>query len=614
MGLEGLLVVAIIFVTLILLVLEKASLDAIGIGLLVGLVGLGQLLEWAMPGFDASAQLIDTKDALALFGNYAVITIAALYVIGEGLNRTGAVEFLARVVLASSGGRERRMVLVVGLMAGFLSAFLNNTGVVVVFIPVLIGLSKTSGIPASRLMIPLSFASILGGMTTLVGTSPNLLVSGVAENLGYEPLGMFEMTPIGLPLMIAGVVFMAFFAKKLLPNRPSLTTMMDDTGIREYVTELSISGDSPLVGQTYGAAFTDNDVKVLFYGRNEDMMWPPFNDTIVQEGDVAMIRGSVDNLLEMQDKLGLRNHDQSHFDPRTMQYFELAVSPKSSLVGRYVGDLHLFRDYHTIAMAVLRHGHHIRERASRMVLRAGDLLLVSGDAESRAKLRASSDFYLLESPQDRVVLRNLGRRALAIALGVVVLFSAASVFHASDLLPYIAMGGALAMVASGCLKSRRAYRSIDWPILVFVIGTLALGKAMDQSGAAAFFASGIVDALSGWGAGAVISGLVFLCIVVNALISPSAVAVLLTPIAISSATAMAAAGYQGDPDVLMRAFILAIVFGGSICFATPIGHQTNLMVYGPGGYKFGDFLKLGLPLSLIAWVVVSLALPWMAGL
>lgn len=619
MGAEGILVVVLTLVVLLLLVFEKASLDAIGLGLIVVLVMAGEAFRLFDPGFDPEKQFISLQQALNGFGNYAVITIAGLYVVGEGLNRTGAVEFLAQWVLRSSGGREGRLVLLVCIIAAAVSSVLNNTGVVVVFIPVLIGMAKQTGIPASRLMMPLSFASILGGMCTLVGTSTNLLVSGAAQNVGEAPLEMFEMTPVGVPLTIVGILFMAFMGKKLIPERTSLAVMMDSQDHREYVTELVIGETSELVGKSYAEAFQRLRADLLFFVRDEDLHQKKFEKYLIEVGDVVMLRGGVEDLADLQTRLGLKLAQDIQFDPREMRFFELAVSPRSVFVGHRVGDIHMYRDFGAFPLAILRSGHHIRERASKVVLRPGDVLLACGDTAARNKLHASSDFYLLTGSGVQMVLRDRARRSLAIALGVVVLFALYSVFKVKLIpLPMAALTGAILMVATGCVTARRAYRSIDWPILIFVIGTLALGKAMDQSKAADFFASGIVQVLQDYGEIAVLGGLVLLCIIMNALISHSAVAVLLTPIAIKAGQDMAAAQdlEPGDPgySVLIRSFILAIAFGGSICFATPIGHQTNLMVYGPGGYKYADFIRLGLPLSLIAWVIVTLGIPLMTGL
>jgi len=616
LALEGVLVLAVLAVLLYVLVQEKASLDAIGIGTLVALVGIGEAIQLWDPSFDPGVRLLDASSALAGFGNGPVLTIAALYVIGEGLTRTGAVDFIARAVLKFSKGKERRMVLLVSLIGGLLSAVLNNTGVVVVFIPILIGMSKETGVPVSRLLIPLAFASILGGMVTLVGTSTNLLVSSVLQAEGLEPLGMFEFTPVGLVILVAGVIFMAIFVRRLVPVRQSLSTMMAGPGAREYVTELEISHESPLLSRKYDDVFSNSRAELLFYARHDAMVMPPYSDHTIQQGDVIMLRGNVDTLAGLQDEFGLRLFQESRFDPKAMQFYELAIAPHSAVVGRTVGDLHLWRDYGAILVAVLRDGRHIRERASAQVLHAGDLLLVCGDEESQNRVRSKNDFFLLTGAHEWVYLRAKARIALSIAVAVMLLFSLCSINHLSHLLPIVALFGALAMVGSGCLTARRAYASIDWPILLFVIGTLGLGTAMKHSGAAGFVAEGLVGPLQQFGPSVVLFGLLVVCAVLTNFISNAAVAILLTPIAISAADAMASAGgIVGDEFAAMqRAFILAIVFGASISFATPVGHQSNLMVYGPGGYKFGDYLKIGIPVSILCVILAFFGIPWMTGM
>ncbi|NQU49172.1 MAG: SLC13 family permease [Planctomycetes bacterium] len=616
MEISGPPVLAVTILLLILLVKEKASLDAIGIGVLVALVAIGECMRLISPGFDPAASLISAKDALAGFGNSAVLTIASLYVIGEGLTRTGAVEFIARWVMKFSANKERRMVFLVALIAGVLSAFLNNTGVVVVFIPILIGMAKDTGVAASRLMIPLAYASILGGTVTLVGTSTNLLVSGVAEDAGYAPLGMFEMTAVGGVILLAGVLFIAIFVRRLLPKRQSLSTMMAGPGSREYVTELTISPQSPLLGQAYDDVFSSSRAELLFFAREDTMVMPPYAGQNIEHGDVIMLRGNVDTLAGLQDEFGLRLLAESRFDPKSMQFFELALAPHSSIVGRTVGDVHLWRDYGAILVAVLRDGRHIRERASKQVLHVGDLLLVSGDEESQNRIRAKNDFFLLTGAHDWVVLRGKARVSLGIVLGVMVAFGMCSMGSVGHLLPVIALFGALAMVASGCLTTRKAYQAIDWPILMFIVGTIGLGRAMEQSGVASFLAGGIVDSLIGMGAVAVLGGLLVVCGVLTNFISNQAVAVLLTPIAIGAAKQVESMQglSQAEFDPMLRAFILAVAFGSSISFATPVGHQSNLMVYGPGGYKFGDYLKMGIPISILVLILAFIGIPLLTGM
>jgi di/tricarboxylate transporter len=346
------------------------------------------------------------------------------------------------------------------------------------------------------------------------------------------------------------------------------------------------------------------------------MVMPPYAGHTIEHGDVIMLRGNVDTLAGLQDEFGLRLFQESRFDPKSMQFYELAIAPHSAVVGRTVGDLHLWRDYGAILVAVLRDGRHIRERASKQVLHAGDLLLVCGDEDSQNRVRAKNDFFLLTGAHEWVYLRGKARIALSITIAVMALFSLCSVGNMADLLPIVALFGALAMVASGCLTARKAYASIDWPILLFVIGTIGLGKAMAHSGAAKFLAEAMVAPLTQFGPAGVLFGLLSVCAVLTNFISNQAVAVLLTPIAIGAAEAIAESEAlpSDEASIVQRAFILAIAFGASISFATPVGHQSNLMVYGPGGYHFGDFMRIGVPVSILCVFIAFFGIPLMTGM
>ncbi len=614
MGLEGVIVLVVTVALLALLFTGRVSLDLLGLGLLVVLVGAGEVLRFFDPNFIPAERLLSAEQAIRGFATPAILTIAALFIVSEGLSRTGALEVLARIALRASGGRPFRIVLGVGLIAGCLSAFLNDTAVVLVLLPVVLDLARRTGIPASRMMIPLAYASLLGGMCTLVGTSTNLLVSDVAERNGMAPMGMFEMSRVGFPLMLVGVVFMALTARRLLPNRNSLSAMLSIAPVREYVTELTIGPNSPLLGRKYGAAFAGVRAEVVFFARREQMHWPPWFDEEIEPGDVVMLRGTADAIAALQDELGLRLFNEDRFDPRSMQFFELAVAPGSTMIGRMVKDLHLFRDYGVATVAVLRGAHHIRERASELPVTPGDLLLVVGDAASQDKVRAGTDFYLLTGADKTIRLRGLARRAVLVALAMVVAFSALSIAGRTELLPFAAIITAAISIGSGCLTARRAYRSIEWPVLLFIIGTLGLSEAMRNSGIAESAAHGLVAALDGYGPLAVLGGLSAFCIVGTAIMSNNAVGVLVTPIAILAARELAPLYPDMDAGALARAFMLTVAFSASASFATHWGHQVNLMVYGPGGYKPSDFLRAGLPMTIIAWVVITFGTAWTMGL
>ncbi|KAA3611719.1 MAG: hypothetical protein DWQ01_06445 [Planctomycetota bacterium] len=574
-------------VSLLLLVSGKLTLDMAGLAL-IGLLVLSRQVE--------------LQEALAGFGNPTVVTLAALYVLGESLTRTGALEFLGRVLLRMSGHKPIRLLWTLCLAMMVLSAFASNTAVMLVFLPLALRLAGELNVPPSRFLIPMAFSSIFGGSLTLVGSSINLLTSGVAETVGADPIGFFELTPVALPLALVGVALTVIWSGRLLPDRHSLSAALAVAPVREYITEMHLGEHASWLGEKVDQAFENHGVQILSLIRDQRLISPPFENQVFEAGDGIMVQGPVNQLAELQQKPGISAVDDIHYDLRTMTLFEVGLSPQSALGGRKIGDLHIWRDYGLVVVAVLRGRHHIRERVRDLTLQVGDLLLVCGQEEAIGRVRASSDFFLLSDPTDRVVLRRHGRRALGVLAAVVAMFSMGAIPALQPWLPIplVALCGAAAVVVLGCISPARAYRSIDYPILVFVAGALALGKAMESSGLAASCAHAIVAGLQPLGPAVVVSGLLLVGTLLNQFTSPYAVTVLLTPIALATAKSM------GVED--LRPFILAIAFAGSNAFATPFGHQVNLMVLGPGGYRYSDFLRLGLPLCLYFWVSCSLLL------
>lgn len=579
--------------SLLLLVRGGVSIDVIGIGLMVALVAPG---------------IVDLKAALSGFSDSTIVTLAGLYVIAEGLTRTGALEFVARATLRFAKGSETRGLLLLCVLGAALSGFVSDTAVVLVLLPITLQLARELKVAPSRLLMPVAFSALLGGMLTLVGTSINLFVSGAAEKAGGHALGMFTLTPIALAVNVVGVGYLVLFAPKLLKTRSSVSAALASVAPREYVTELVIGPTSPLVGKPYAEAFpADRGPKLLFFVRDERTHWPPFIGGTLQKGDVILLQGDVQQLTDFQASLALKMVGNQKFDPASMNFIELAVSPKARVVGQKIADLHLQREYDCSVVAILRQGHHIRERASQLTLEPGDLLLVCGKDDAVVKLRQSADFFMLTGNHQHLVLRQHARRALLVLAAVIACFILSSSFETLLPsvkkvlpLPLVSLAGAIAMVASGCLTARRAYRAIDWSILVFVVGALALGVATEKTQLAKLCAEGMVGALRGLGPAAVVSGFVLLTTLLHQFIAPYALVVLLTPIAIEAAKLM------GSADV--TPYVVAIALGGSNAFTCPMGHQVNLMVMGPGGYKYGDYLRFGIPLSLLTWLVASAGL------
>ena len=570
----------------------RASLDLVGLGLILALVLSG---------------VLELDEALAGFSNHAVITLAGLYVLGEGLAYTGALQFVARHLTDLAGDRPWRVILALCVLAALISGVASNTAVALAFIPLAVELGRRLGIRVTHILMPVAFASILGGTLTLVGSTTNLLASGAGEAFGSEPLNLFSMTPVALALCCLCIPLAIILPRRLLQAHSTLTESLSGAPLREFITEMNVGADSPLIGNPLEEGLTSQGLRPLMVVRKGDVHWPPFEEgkqhdpMLASQEDSVMLAGRVDHLMDVQDELGLEFLGDSRFNPRTMELFELVISPSSSLLGKRLGDLNLWRDLEVLVVAILRGGHHLRERASELRLKPGDVLLVSGPPESAAKIRRSLDFYRLAGEATEVRPPGMARRALWISAAVILAFLLGTVPGLGAFLPVplVALAGAVAMVGCRCIDARRAYRCIGWPILIFVVGALALGKAMEKTGLCAEMAHGVLAVFDGYGPAGTLAGILLAGTLLNQIVSPYAVSVLLAPVALSTAATI---GAPAEP------FLMAVAFAGSNAFATPLGHQVNLLILEPGGYTYMDFLKVGLPLTLVYWLVAAVGL------
>ena len=549
--------------------------------------------------------MLDAGALLAGFANPALIAVLALLVIGQGMVRTGALDHAVRRLVAFRRHHPAATIALTLLSVIFLSAVLNNTPVVVIFIPIMTALAERMRWSVSGVMMPLSYAAILGGMTTMIGSSTNLLVSSTAVGLGLPAIGFFDFTVPGLVLAAAGFVYVTLVAPRLLPDRASPVQALFEGGGKQFLAQIEARPHSVLVGERAVAGMFEvlPDVTVRLVQRGEHAFLPPFDGVVVQPGDeivVAATRKALTNVVERTPELFQAENDAEADPAATQMIGEVVVAPASRMIGRSLAQLGFHYQSRCIVLGIQRRSRMIRARMDEIRLDAGDVLLVHGRHADIVALRANRDVLLLERSTHELVDRTRVRRAIAIFAVVIAL-------SASGLVPIViaAVGGAVAMVTGGCLNIHQAARAIDRQIIFLVGAALALGTAMSATGGADYLAHTIVAGLGDAGAAVTLSVLFLVVAVFTNILSNNATAVLFTPIALGAAAELGV-----DP----RVFVYAVIFAANCSFVTPIGYQTNLLVMAPGHYRFGDFVRAGTPLVLVIWATFSLFAPWYYGL
>ena len=583
--------------------------DQIFVLLLLGLVFAGFIFEIYPPEVTALAAsavllatgILDTDDFLTVFSSGAPITIAMMFIISAALERTGVLSVLGDILQKQARGSLSRAVLIMMAAAIAASAFMNNTPVVVLLTPVMISVAANVGAAPSKVLIPLSYAAIFGGTLTLIGTSTNILMSDVALAAGQPRITMFEMTLPGLILAGTGMIYMVFAGRFLLPDRASLASVVGQERKRKFLARLLIPAGSAHVGKALAdLPFNTGQARILDVIRGERSQRSQMSSLTLQAGDRVVIKTDAGELLGLREdgSVAFNEMHDTGFEPVTAEstmMMEGSIGPKSMLRGRTLGDLRLRRTYGVYVIAIHRDDRNITESTDTLRLRFADTLLLEGPADGLQRLVADGGIVNLSTPADRPVRRGKAPIAIAAILGVMLLATFGVMPIAG-----LAVIGAVVVMLTGCVDPEDAFDAIDWRILFLIFGMLGLSQGLDNTGAAETVVAFIVGLTGNLGPLAALAAVYVFTSLLTEMISNNAVAVLVGPIVIAMAVQL---GY--DP----RPFIMAVMFAASASFATPIGYQTNTFVYGAGGYRFRDFVMVGMPLNLLFAVVAVLVIP-----
>ena len=587
MRFEIIFVFAVLFLAVFLFITEKLRVDLVALLVMVLLLISG---------------IVSPSEGLAGFSNTATVTVAGMFVLSAGLSKTGAVSFLGTFVSKLFKNSFWTAMVVVMILVGLLSAFINNTPVIAIFLPILLGAAKDNNISPSKMLMPISFASMFGGVCTLIGTSTNILVSSIAEKKGLRPFSMFEFAPLGLIMSAFGLAYMLLIGIRLIPERLVKGELTDTFRLTEYLTEIVLLPSATSVNHRIKDAplVHEMDIDILEIQRDDGKIHQPTGDEVLQAYDVLLVRCNLEEIRSLQDRQGISLKPQAKWGDESLTsedylLIEAVVSSNSALIGSTLKQANFREKYAATVLAIRHRGRLLREKLSETRIFAGDLLLIEIHRDRVNGFKHLQDFIVTSESETVEFRRNKVAIAVLVVAGVVL---AASL----QIVPIVVatIAGSVVLILFRCVTLDEAYHAIDWKIIFLLAGVLSLGVALENSGAAGMVSSRIISTLGTFGLIALVSAFYLTTSIATEMMSNNATAALIAPIAIATAASL---GVNPQP------FLVAVTFAASASFMTPIGYQTNAMIYGPGQYRFIDFAKVGIPLNIIFWLLATALIP-----